>query len=194
MTVMNEKTVENYESYKKKKRKKLAILLLLLLFSIAIILYQLGYLTLPWQNREILPIVAGDVFPGVGAAEDGYLSGMSEDEIQEQMQRIADASQFSFKINAAPVFEDGKSVGDVRIENPNYNMYPMVVQIVLNETGEIIFDSGGIMPNQHMEYGKLTKVLSQGTHQATANLYAYDPDTLVAQGQSAAKLTITIKN
>lgn len=191
---MNEQTGVNRQFEKKKKRKKLVVLLLLLLFSIALILYQFGYLTFPWQNRGISPIVAGDVFPGLGVAEDGYLSGMSEDEIKDQMQRIADASQFSFKINAAPVFENGRSVGDVRIENPNYNMYPMVVQIVLDETGEIIFDSGGIMPNQHIEYGKLTKELSQGVHQATANLYAYDPDTLLAQGQSAAKLTITVKN
>jgi|AKZA01.1.fsa_nt_gi hypothetical protein len=191
---MNEETIGKKVTKVKSNKKKLVWLLLLVLFSVVVVLYHLGYLTFPWQNRNPVPIVAGDVFPGAGMAEDGFLSGMSEQEIHDEMQRIADASQFSFKINAAPIFENGKSEGDIRIENPKYNIYPMVVQIVLDETGEIIYDSGGIMPNQHIENGRLVKQLKQGTHQATANFYAYDPDSLIAQGQSAVKLTLTIKN
>lgn len=180
---------------KKKRRNwiiRIAILIVLLLILL-LSLHQCGYYRYPWEQVSV-PVLAGDLFPGTGEAKDGHLTDMTEEEIREQMQKIADASQFSFKINAKPVFENGRSEGNLRIENPSYNVYPMVVQITLDETGEIIYDSGGILPDQHIGNTRLTKVLSKGEHSATAHLYAYDPDTKVCQGESAAKLILTIQN
>lgn len=196
---MNKKVEDRYQ-YKQGKDKKMArkwiiriFISVILLLLLLMLLHQFGYLRYPWEN-DSTPIVAGDLFPDGGDAKDGNLSGMTEEEILAQMQKIADASQFSFKINAKPIFENGSSAGNLRIENPNYNVYPMVVQITLDDTGKIIYDSGGILPNQHIDNAKLSSVLSKGTYKATAHLYAYDPDTKVCQGESAAKLTITIKN
>lgn len=177
-----------------KGRKRIVIVLLALLLLLLVLLLRFfGVFLFPWEKNTV-PVVAGDPFPAVGDAEQGHLSGMTEAELMEQMQRIADASQFSFKINARPVFKDGDSEGNLRIENPGYNIYPMVVQITLDDTGEVIYDSGGILPDQHINNAKLSKSLSKGAYAATADLYAYDPDTLEYQGQSAVKLTITIEN
>lgn len=179
---------------KKNKKKWLSRILIMLLLIIILILtlHQCRYIKLPSDAPQ--RIIAGDLFPGQTDAQNGNLPSMTPEEILEQMQRLADASKFSFKINARPVFEDGNSKGTLEIENPNYNTYPMVVQVFLDDTGELIYDSGGIMPNQHIAKAKLTKVLKKGTYKATAYLNAYDPDTKVYKGKSAAELIITIKN
>jgi len=140
-------------------------------------------------------IVAGDLFPGIGGdAKDGHLSGMTKEQIIEQMQKAADESQFSFKINSRPVFADGGSAGDLGIENPNYNVYPMVVQIFMNDTNEMIYDSGGILPNQHIDSAKLLCALGAGEYGATAVLNAYDPVSKIWQGKAQAALIITVQN
>ncbi len=177
---------------KKQKRRRWAtrsLVLLIILLLLLVILYLLGFFSGP----AISTIQAGDMFPGQTDAEDGLLP-MSDEDLLAQMQQEADESYFSFKINSRPVFADGNSKGTLGIENPNYNVYPMVVQITLDSTGEIIYDSGGIMPGQHIAEAKLAKVLSKGEYEATATLYAYDPDTLICQGQSQAVLNITIEN
>ncbi|MGI6004293.1 MAG: hypothetical protein ACOX88_02605 [Christensenellales bacterium] len=181
------------KSGKKRRRPITVIVIIVLILLLILLLRQCGYFRFPWETPPA-PIVAGDLFPDVVDAVDGHLSGMTEEEILAQMQRIADESQFSFKINAKPEFLNGWSAGTLRIENPNYNVYPMVVQIVLDDTGEIIYDSGGILPDQHIDTARLTRVLRRGTHKATAHLYAYDPDTKVCQGESNVKLEITVKN
>jgi hypothetical protein len=183
------------EARRKRKQKwilRIALPLLLLLLLL-LLLHRCGYLKFPW-DKPSAPIVAGDLFPGEGDAEDGHLSGMTPDEIREQMQKAADAAYFSFKINARPEFENGSAAGSLGIENPSYNIYPMVVQIFLDDTGELIYDSGGILPNQHIDSAKLSKVLEAGAYEATAYLNAYDPDTQLWQGKQAAALIITVHN
>ncbi len=165
------------------------VLILLVILLLLVILYLLGV----FRRPAITAIQTGDMFPDQTDAEDGFLP-MSEEELLEQMQKEADESYFSFKINSRPVFADGNSAGTLGIENPNYNVYPMVVQITLDSTGEIIYDSGGIMPGQHIAEAKLAEVLSKGEYEATATLYAYDPDTLICQGQSQAVLKIIVEN
>ena len=118
----------------------------------------------------------------------------SEAEIRRQMQREADKSKFSFKINSRPTFNDGADAGTLQIENPNHNIYPFVVKIILRETGEEIYDSGGILPDHHINKAKLTKVLPKGNHRATAYIKAYDPKTNTYSGQAAVSLTLIINN
>jgi hypothetical protein len=181
---------------KKNRRKRrwfiriaAAVLLLLLLL---LLLHQCGVYKYPWEKS--VPIVAGDLFPDSGDAEEGPLTNMTPEQIKEQMQKAADAAYFSFKINARPEFENGSATGNLGIENPNYNVYPMVVQIFLDDTGEMIYDSGGILPNQHIDNAKLSVNLKAGTYKATAYLNAYDQDTKVWQGKQAAALIITVHN
>jgi len=176
----------------KEKKWLLRIFIAVLLIAILLlVLKQCGV----FDKHEPAPVIAGDLFPG-GNAEDGPLSGMTKEEILEQMQKEADKAYFSFKINTEIVFKDGKSEGNVGIENPNNNVYPMSVQIFLGKdgAGEMIYDSGGLMPNQHIDNAKLTKVLSTGTYEALAYLYAYDPETKVNIFKSTAELTIIIQN
>ena len=174
-----------------------------LIVAALVFLLQLWYAETPakTENKPLqteteiaLPVVAGDLFPDIGDAKDGHLSNMTLEQIKAQMQRVAEESQFSFKINSRPVFADGGAKGSLGIENPNYNVYPMVVQIFLDSTGEMIYDSGGILPNQHIDSAKLLSELAAGEYNATAVFNAYDPDTKVWQGKAQAALIITVQS
>lgn len=184
--------IETEEEQKKKKKKILLVifLLLLALAVVVIICHELGYFRYPWDNDRTL-VISGDLFPG-STGEAGALPGMSEEDLKAQMQRAADKAQFSYKLNARPVFKDGKSEGNWEIENPNYNVYPIVIQVTLDDTGEIIYDSGGLLPNQHIETGKLTKILKAGEYPATATINMYHPETNEAVGKTQAGLIITV--
>jgi len=168
----------------------LLLLLLLLLFS----LHTLGYMKLPWGGKAPQAIISGDLFPDWGDADEGNLPNMTPDEIRDYMQKAVDGANLSFEINSAPVFKDGKSEGNLAIQNPRFNIYPIVVQITLNDTDEIIYDSGGILPNHHVYNAKLLRVLKAGKYEATATINCYDPDTKAWAGKAQAELVITIEN
>lgn len=167
------------------------ILLLVAVIALLLMLRLRGHSTAPAQSSGI---VAGELFPGAGEASSGHLPGMSEQQVKEQMQRVADESKLSFKINARPVFEDGHSQGTLRIENPAHNVYPLVVELFLTATGEKVYDSGGILPDHHISTGALTTALPKGSHEAQAVIHAYDPDTGEQQGRSLVNLTIVVNN
>jgi hypothetical protein len=180
------------EEERKKKRRRVLIIILIAILAL-LLLRGLGIFKFPWEHGP-RAIVAGDLFPDESDAEDGHLEGMTPEDIMAQMQKIADESYFSFKINARPVFSDGAAEGNLEIENPNYNVYPMVVQIFLDDTDEMIYDSGGILPDKHIDKAKLLRKLPKGVYEATAYLNAYDPKTKVWQGKQAAGLKIEIEN
>lgn len=50
-------------------------------------------------------------------AELGILPGMSDEEIQDRLNRKVAESRLNISMNPTPVFADGKAEGDVRIEN-----------------------------------------------------------------------------
>lgn len=177
----------------KKNKKKWLWLLLALLFiagSVLFVGYQSG-----WFAKQKGPLVAGDLFPGENTdAGVGQLPGLTQEQIKDQMQKEADSTKFSFKINAEPVFENGNSKGNLRIENPNHNIYPFVVKIYLDATDEQIYDSGGVLPNHYINEAQLSTALTKGAHAATAVLSVFDPDTQELLGKSEVKLTIIVKN
>jgi len=131
------------------------------------------------------------LFPGQGGAVEGYLPNMDEDTLRTQLQKQADESLFAFKINTTPIF-DAEGEGNLRIENPHHNIYPFVVEIYLTETGEKIYDSGGILPNHHIDRDTLMRALPLGTYEAIAYIRVFDPDTNEYCGKTAAALTLQV--
>jgi len=178
------------EKPEKKRRKRWLIVPLISMLAVTGLA---SYILRP-SNPEPSYVIADNILPEAGVdVTEGHLPGMTDDEIMEQMQKEADESLFSFKVNSRPIFEDGGGAGTLRIENPNHNMYPFTVEIFLDETGEKIYESGGIFPNRHINTAKLGRALPQGEHEATAYINAYDPDTKEFRGKSAVELTLVVK-
>lgn len=104
-------------------------------------------------------------------------------------------SDMRIKMNGKPTFADGESNGNLNIENPAENALFMNVDIMLNDTGEVIYESGAIPPNHHVANGKLAKILKKGEYEATAHVTLFDPDNPDSNYNSANfKLIITIEN
>lgn len=174
---------ESPPAQEKKSKKKWLIALLILLLLIGgtlLTLYKLGYFDKP--NEDGIVIAAGlqEGTPKSGEAGEPGSNGTEAMDIS---------------LNGRPVFADGESTGDLYIVNPATNMLYMKVTITLDDTGEVVYDSGGIPPNHYIDNDKLAKVLEAGEYAATARVTLYDPDNQEAAYNSANfHLVITIEN
>lgn len=124
----------------------------------------------------------------------GQLEGKTQEEIQAELDRIVEEGMFNISISSIVKFEDGQSEGDLRIENVPNNPYLMKVEISRDDTGEVVYASGMIEPNHHIQSAKLSVDLDAGDYPCTAVFYAHDPETEELVGQAAAKLTISVLN
>ena len=122
----------------------------------------------------------------------GALPGKSEEEVIAELNRVVDEGMFNISINTTPTFTNGKAEGPLQIENVPGNQYLMQVQITLDDTGELIYQTGLIEPNHHIQSAKLDVELEKGEYLATAVFNAYDPETEEYIGSAGAKLTITV--
>ena len=77
--------------------------------------------------------------------------------------------------NTAPIFEDGSSEGNLMLVNESINNYPQKVQIVRNDTGEQIYESGAIAVGSKIERAKLDVLLPAGTYECTAYFHNLIP-------------------
>lgn len=122
----------------------------------------------------------------------GQLDGKTPEEIQAELNRVVEEGMFNVSISSTVSFEDGEAEGELRIENVPGNRYLMKVQITADGTGEVLYTSGLIEPNHHIERARLDVDMEAGTYPCTAVFYAYEPDTEESVGQAAVKMTITV--
>ena len=127
-------------------------------------------------------------------AQDGFLGGKSPEDIEALLNQKVPDGMFNISINSDPAFEDGKSEGNLRIENVPGNPYYMTVQITRDDTGDRIYQSGGLKQKQYIENARLGVELPKGEYPCTAVFTAVDPETLEAVGTAAAKITLHVLN
>lgn len=166
---------------RKSKRKWFIPLLLLLILSLT----GGGYW---WMNQ------ADHDFYFDEEALDGLISARSKEDVQKILDTVVEKGMFNASINPNPVFSDGNAEGDLWIENIKANHYYEKVAITLDDTGELIFQSGGIKPDQNIEKAKLDKRLKKGIYPATAAFSIIDPETLKEIGMVNVKISITVQN
>ncbi len=116
----------------------------------------------------------------------------SEEEIMAELNRIVEEGMMNISIASVIEFEDGQSEGVAYIENVPGNRYVMKVDIKLDDTGETVYESGGLKPGNYIEKIKLNKDLPQGTYSATATFHGLDPDTLEEVGTAGAVITLNV--
>lgn len=167
----------------KKKKKILIIVAIIVLILLALfILYKLGYIG--GQQEEVGFIIGAGVKEGMLKIEE----------------KIADegangTAAMSISLNAYPTFKDGQSEGNLNIVNAVDNTLYMEVEICLDNTGEVIYQSGAIPPNHYIDNGKLTKILEKGEYKATAYVTIFDSENLDNQYNSANfDLVVKIEN
>lgn len=128
------------------------------------------------------------------AAIEGGWDNLSPEEIAEKLNEKVAEGMINISMNTAPIFEDGSSEGNLMLVNESINNYPQKVQIVRNDTGEQIYESGAIAVGSKIERAKLDVVLPAGTYECTAYFHNLNPETGDIIGTAGAIITITIKN
>ena len=128
------------------------------------------------------------------SAVEGGWDNLSPEEIAEKLNEKVAEGMINISMNTAPYFENGASEGNVMIVNEAINNYPQMVQIVRNDTGEQIYESGAIAVGSKIERARLDVVLPAGTYECTAYFHNLDPESGAIIGTAGAIITITIQH
>ncbi|MBQ9168396.1 MAG: hypothetical protein IJX67_08335 [Oscillospiraceae bacterium] len=164
------------------------VILVLLVIAIALLLFRSCGTDTPAVDDPVTGGLVYDDGAVVGgwdeADTDAIIAGLNE-KVEEGMINIS--------MNTSPVFADGTSEGNLMIVNEGINNYPQVVEITRNDTGELIYKSGGIPVGSKIENAKLAVDLPAGTYECTAMFHSVDPDTGASLGCAGAIITITVQ-
>jgi hypothetical protein len=128
------------------------------------------------------------------SAVEGGWDNLSPEEIEARLNEKVAEGMINISANTAPIFEDGASEGNLMLVNESINNYPQMVQIVRNDTGEQIYESGAIAVGSKIERARLDVVLPAGTYECTAYFHNLDPETGDIIGTAGAIITITIQH
>ena len=128
------------------------------------------------------------------SAVEGGWDNLSPEEIEARLNEKVAEGMINISANTAPIFEDGSSEGNLMLVNESINNYPQKVQIVRNDTGEQIYESGAIAIGSKIERAKLDVDLPAGTYECTAYFHNLNPETGDIIGTAGAIITITVKN
>ena len=128
------------------------------------------------------------------SAVEGGWDNLSPEEIAEKLNEKVAEGMINISANTAPIFEDGASEGNLMLVNESINNYPQMVQIVRNDTGEQIYESGAIAVGSKIECARLDVDLPAGTYECTAYFHNLDPESGEIIGTAGAIITITIIN
>ena len=186
-----------YEVYQDHPRQAKSHISLVLLMVFLVCVIGIGVFLIARPSRNALS--KDDARARVGIVYDsstvlGGWDNLSPEEIAEKLNEKVAEGMINISMNTAPYFEDGTSEGNVMIVNEAINNYPQKVQIVRNDTGEQIYESGAIAVGSKIERARLDVDLPAGTYECTAYFHNLDPDTGEIIGTAGAIINITIKN
>lgn len=170
-----------------KKRSKAPILLVLLLL-LAAIAAAVFLLLRPEEEPE----PEGPTF--AANASVGALPGKTREEIEAMLSQQVTEKTVAYTVNAYPIFENGTAKGNLMLESPANNINYIEFVIRLDETGETIYRSGLLQPNQYITEDVLLVDLDKGSYPCTVDVTLYDKETLEAKGMTQAGILLTVEN
>lgn len=127
-----------------------------------------------------------------GRVQSGTLTNLEGK--QEELDAIVQEGMLTFAINATPMMRDGKAEANFMIENPPDNGNRFTVTIVREDTGEEIYRSGYLDPEQYIDNTPLDVTLEKGEYPCTAYFDSYRISDSSYLGRAAAKITIYVLN
>lgn len=126
------------------------------------------------------------------AAVEGGWESLSQEEIEAALNAKVQEGMINISMNTAPYFADGQAEGSLMIVNELMNNYPQQVEIIRNDTEELIYKSGAIAVGSKIERARLLVDLDAGTYACTAYFHNLNEDGEII-GTAGAVITITIQ-
>lgn len=177
---------------RKREGKKGIWLLLLMLLLLLLAVCGAAYLFL----RKQTPPQPQSQFDVDANALEGFLPGHSDEEIQEELNRIIEKGYFNVAINPTPVMKTDGTM-NLNIENVPANHYWMQVNVYLmdkNGTEKLFYRSGIIKPGFYVKSAKIIgDVPPPGQYLGRADFSALYPDTQENIGQTSATMLVTVE-
>ena len=127
------------------------------------------------------------------SATEGGWENLSPEEIEDNLNHQLEEGLINISMNTSPIFEDGTAKGNLMIVNEAVNRHPQKVEILRNDTQDLIYTSGAIPVGSKIEAAALDVELEAGTYECTALFHSLD-DAGNIIGSAGAVITITIKN
>ena len=162
------------------------VLVLAAAFCIVVV-FGAGY----WIHTQSQPVQAS--IPRLQAEGNVKTGTLNDPEgRQRELDAIVEEGMVAFSINATPYQQNGKSTANLLIENPPGNGNRFTVSIRRDDTGEEIYRSGYIEPEQYIDEASLDVELPKGEYVCTASFdtYRLSEDTYI--GRAAAKITLYV--
>ena len=185
---------EVYQDHPKQAKNNFRVVLAvaLLVCTIGAGIFLITRLVSKPLSKEEARAKAGIVYDS--SAVEGGWDQMTPEEIEAALNNKVAEGMINISANTAPIFEDGSSEGNLMLVNESINNYPQKVQIVRNDTGEQIYESGAIAIGSKIERARLDVDLPAGTYECTAYFSNLDPETGDMIGTAGAIITITIQH
>lgn len=182
---------ENEKNLKKEKKKvtrRNVLIVVLVIIIILLLLRSCGGKT-PVPDFVTMFNLQDDP-----VAEVGNFKVKTQEEIQEELNKVVDEGMMNISMNLKPVFKTGDSEGNLMIMNEKINRYPQVVEIYLNDNDNTLIYRSGLIPvGSRIENAKLSVDLDAGEYDCTAYFNAVDPETGAGLGKAGAQILLTVE-
>ena len=175
------------EKHTRKRSVNTAVILLSIIFCLAV-LGGAVYIVSS-QNRQ-LQVQTPQLEPE-GNVQSGTLSDPAGR--QAELDAIVAEGMLTFSINATPSMKNGASNANLLIENPPNNYNRFTVTINREDTGEQIYQSGYLDPEQYIEDAPLDVELPPGEYPCLANFDAYRISDNAYIGRAAARIILYVQ-
>lgn len=113
---------------------------------------------------------------------------------QAELDALVREGMLTFSINATPSMRVGETEVNLLIENPPDNGNRFTVTINREDTGEEIYKSGYLDPEQYIEEAPLNVELPAGEYPCVANFDAYRISDNAYIGRASARITLYVQN
>lgn len=125
--------------------------------------------------------------------DDSVSDGKSKEDVVSDLNKQVEDGMITMSMNTEPVFSDGSSKGNLLIENDKSNKHPQVVQIYLQDSNKLIYESGMIPVGKSIQEDNLDVILEKGIYKCIAYFNAVDETTGKKLGTSGANITVHIQ-
>lgn len=124
----------------------------------------------------------------------GNFDGLSPEEIEKLLNEKVEEGMMNIHMLVSPVFEDGKAMGNIGIYVEPQNREPQMVQIIRQDTGDILYQSGLIPIGSRIEKGRLKVDLGPGVYPCIARFHRINEETSEVLGIAEHEIMVTVLN
>ena len=177
----------------RKHNYRIHINLLILLLSLG---FCLAVLAASWYyiHTRSQPLPAAEQ-PASLVAEGNVKTGtLNQDpEVrQRELNSAVEEGMLAFSINATPFMKNGRATANLLVENPPENTMRFTITIRRDDSGEMIYQSGYLDPEQYIDDVPLDVEMPKGEYPCTAYFDAYRISDNAYVGRAGAQITLYV--